>query len=134
MRYVAVPEMPRRSLWASLRPWSHLRAEWHAVTDGPIKPTETLCGVPYTAEAHRTWDQTMSEARCPQCQRLVTGADWVKGSTSLADADRSASDNTQPQESISRKALDAFLAERIGQARRLHPSFDAGVEGDLSLP
>jgi len=133
MRYLAIPEMPRRSLWASLRHWGHWKAEWHAVADSPIKPIETLCGVPYTAEAHRTWDQTLSDARCPQCQRLVTGADWVTGATSLAEGATSTPDNTQPLEPASRRVLDAFLAQRIGQARRLHPASDPGVEVDRFL-
>jgi len=115
MRYLAVPEMPRRSLWASLRPWGYQRAKWHAVTDTPIKPEKTLCGAPYTAEAQRTWDQTLFDARCPQCQPLVTRAGWVAGATSFAEGAKSAPENTQPRDSTSRLALDAFLEERAGR-------------------
>jgi len=124
MRYLGVPAMPRRSLWASLRPWRYLGAEWHAVTDTPIKPERTLCGIPYTAEAHRTWDQTLSDTRCPQCQRLVTGAEWVKGATT------SAPEMTPGRESVSRVAVDAFRAQQVGQSRRLHPSSDVLDEED----
>jgi len=116
--------MPRRSLWASLRPWRYLGAEWHAVADAPIQPERTLCGLPNTTEAHRTWGQTLADARCPQCQRLVTGAEWVKGATS------SVPEMTQDRKSVSRVAVDAFRAQRIGQSRRLHPSSDTLLEED----
>ena len=124
MRYLGVPAMPRRSLWASLRPWRYLGAEWHAVADTPIKPERTLCGIPYATEAHRTWDQTLSDARCPQCQRLVAGAECVKGATTAARG------MTQDRESVSRVAVDAFRAQRIGQSRRFHPSSDTLLEED----
>ena len=124
MRYLGIPAMPRRSLWASLRPWRYLGAEWHAVADTPVKPERTLCGLLFTTEAHRTWDQTFSDARCPQCQRLVVGAEWVQGATSIPEV-------TQPRESVSRVAVDAFRAQRIGQARRLHPSSDPAEEDPL---
>ena len=84
MRYLAVPEMPRRSLWASLLRRSHW-PEWHAVADTAPKPIRTLCGSPYTSEAHRTWDQTMSGARCLQCEGLVTAARKAKGPTFVAE-------------------------------------------------
>jgi len=124
MGYLGVPAMPRRSLWASLRPWRYLGAEWHAVADTPVKPERTLCGLPFTTEAHRTWDQTVSDARCPQCQRLVTGAQWAQGATSTPEI-------TEPRRSVSRVAVDAFRAQRIGQARRLNRSSDALPEEDL---
>ena len=71
MRYLAVPEMPRRNRFDSIRHWGHVPAEWHAVADTHPKPAQTVCGLGYTAEAHRTWDQTTSGARCPECERLV---------------------------------------------------------------
>jgi hypothetical protein len=71
MRYLAVSEMPRRSLWASIRHWGQDMLQWHAVADTSPKPIKTLCGIPYTSEAYRTWDQTTSGARCPECQRLI---------------------------------------------------------------
>ena len=94
------------------------------MADTPVKPERTLCGLPFTTEAHRTWDQTVSDARCPQCQRLVTGAQWAQGATSTPEI-------TEPRRSVSRVAVDAFRAQRIGQARRLNRSSDALPEEDL---
>ena len=83
------------------------------MTDTPIKPITTLCGFPYTAEAHRTWDQTLSDARCPQCEGLV--ALRAKGDTPIAEGSaKSAPNHTQSPNPTSRLALDAFLAERGG--------------------
>jgi len=85
MRYLAVPEMPHRSLWASLRHFGHRTAEWHAVSEASPSPIRTLCGIAYGSEALRTWDQTTAADRCPQCERLVTGADKAKGATFIAE-------------------------------------------------
>jgi hypothetical protein len=84
MRYLAVSEMPRRSLWDSVRR-GHRKLQWHAVADTAPKPIKTLCGMSYASEAHRTWDQTMPAARCPQCHRLVMAAPG-KGATFIAEA------------------------------------------------
>lgn len=70
MRYLAVPEMPRKSFWASLRHRRRL-AEWHAVPDRPHQALETICGIPYASEAERTWDQTWPVVRCAQCELLM---------------------------------------------------------------
>jgi len=74
MRYLGVMEVRHRPLRGSLPFRSHWTPEWHAVADTSPKPIRTLCGFPYTSEAHRTWDQTTYAARCPQCQQLVTAA------------------------------------------------------------
>jgi len=71
MRYLAVPEMPRRGLMVSLLRPSYWAPEWHAVAESFPKPTKTLCGFQYLSEALWTWDQTMSGSRCAQCERLV---------------------------------------------------------------
>ncbi len=71
MRYLAVPEMPRRGFRVSrLRP-KYWAPEWHAVAESFPKPTRTLCGLQYLSEALWTWDQTMYGSRCSQCERLV---------------------------------------------------------------
>ncbi len=85
MRYLAVPEMPRHSFWVSLRHRGHLTPEWHAVKDSSPKPIKTLCGQSYTAEAHRTWDQTTSSDRCPACEHLVRTTGKVRGATFIAE-------------------------------------------------
>jgi len=64
--------------------------EWHAVAETIPKPIKTLCGAAYATEAHRTWDQTASGARCPQCARLVSAAAATKGTTFIADGATSA--------------------------------------------
>src|SRR5580704_2388172 len=71
MRYLAVPEMPRRGWLVSLLRRNYWTPEWHAVADTSPTPTVTLCGSQYSSEAHWTWDQTMSGTRCPLCERLV---------------------------------------------------------------
>ena len=88
MRYLAVPEMPHRTLWAALRDWGHATPEWHTVADSLPKPTKTLCGRSYTSEAHRTWDQTPFAARCPSCQWLAVAADGARGALSVPDHPR----------------------------------------------
>jgi hypothetical protein len=85
MRYLAVPEMPRRNRFDSIRHWGHSPAEWHAVVDTHPKPAHTVCGLAYTAEAHRTWDQTMSTGRCSDCERLVPAADTAMVGGSRAE-------------------------------------------------
>jgi len=80
MRYLAVRELPRRRFWV----WGHRSAQWHAVTETSPKPIKTVCGLSYTSEAHRTWDQTPSSGRCPQCTRLVLATPG-KGATFISD-------------------------------------------------
>ncbi len=84
MRYLAVPEMPRHSFWALLRHRGHFPLEWHAVTDSSPPPIKTLCGQSYTAEAHRTWDQTASPDRCSACEHLVMTTGKTRGATFIA--------------------------------------------------
>ncbi len=110
MRYLAVPEMPGRDLWAWLRHRGDGAAQWHAVSDTSPRPTETLCGAPYTAEAHRTWDQTLPAARCPPCQRLVAAAHWLAGATFVAEGSASVPDITAPRVPVSE---GAFATSRI---------------------
>jgi hypothetical protein len=74
MRYLAVSELPRRSVWIWVRYLGHRTIQWHAVADSAPKPIRTVCGRSYSSEAHRTWDQTILSARCPQCHRLVIAA------------------------------------------------------------
>ena len=86
MRYLAVAEMPRRNLLASIRNRGHRAPEWHAVVDSHPKPIKTLCGMSYTAEAHRTWDQTAAADRCPNCERLIMiSPNKSKGATFIAE-------------------------------------------------
>jgi len=85
MTYLAVPELPRQSLWASLRRRSKL-AEWHAVADWCPAPIKTLCGFVSTLEAHRTWDQTLPDARCPRCEQLTSAADRARSAMEAAEA------------------------------------------------
>jgi hypothetical protein len=85
MRYLAIPEMPPHSFWASLRHRGRWVPNWHAVADTYPKPIKTLCGLSYMAEAHRTWDQTAAAGRCPACDRLATTAQKSKGATFITD-------------------------------------------------
>jgi hypothetical protein len=86
MRYLAVAETPRRNLLASIRNRGHRAPEWHAVVDSHPKPIKTLCGMSYTAEAHRTWDQTMAAGRCPNCERLMLiSPKKARGATFIAE-------------------------------------------------
>ena len=85
MRYLAVPEMSRHSFWASLRHRGYFSRQWHAVTDSSPKPIKTLCGQSYTAEAHRTWDQTTSSDRCSACEHLVMTTSKTRGATFIAE-------------------------------------------------
>jgi hypothetical protein len=85
MRFLAVSEIRGRSLLGSIWHRGHPMPEWHAVTETIPKPIKTLCGAPYVSEAHRTWDQTASGARCPQCARLVASASATRGTTFIAD-------------------------------------------------
>jgi hypothetical protein len=87
MSYLAVPEVPRQGLWASRRRQSRL-AEWHAVAlaDWCPAPIETLCGFLSALEAHRTWDQTLPNARCPRCEQLTAAADRARSVMAAAEA------------------------------------------------
>ena len=87
MSYLAVPEVPRQGLWASCRRQSRL-AEWHAVAlaDWCPAPIETLCGFVSALEAHRTWDQTLPNARCPRCEQLAAAADRARSVMAAAEA------------------------------------------------
>jgi hypothetical protein len=87
MRYLAVAEMPRvpprRSFWDSLRHRGRTLPEWHAVKDSSPKPIKTLCGLSYSAEAHRTWALTTPSNRCSACEHVVMTTDRV--STFIAE-------------------------------------------------
>ncbi len=85
MTYLAVPELPRQSMWASLRRRSRL-AEWHTVADWCPAPIETLCGFVSALEAHRTWDQTLPDARCPRCEQLTAAAERARSVMAAAEA------------------------------------------------
>jgi hypothetical protein len=89
-RFLAVPETAHRNIFASLRHWGHAMPEWHAVVESIPMPIKTVCGWPYTAEAHRTWDQTSADARCPQSDRLVAAVSTARGVTFKAEGARSA--------------------------------------------
>lgn len=72
MRYLAVPEMPRRhGFWAWLRHGGLWAPEWHAVPETIPTSTQTVCGSAYTSDAERTWGLTLPGDRCPQCERLI---------------------------------------------------------------
>ena len=103
MTYLAVPELPRRTLWASLRRRSKM-AEWHAVADYSPPPIETLCGFLSALEAHRTWDQTLPDAQCPQCTRLMAAADRARGAMEAAEA-------TPPEEPVKAELLKRRIME-----------------------
>jgi hypothetical protein len=60
-------------------------AEWHAVAEYSPPPIETLCGFVSLLEAHRTWDQTLPDAQCPQCTRLVAAADRARDAMEAAE-------------------------------------------------
>ncbi len=85
MRYLAVPETPRRSRLAAIRHWGHGAPQWHAVVDTNPKPIKTMCGLSYTTEAHRTWDQTMSAGRCPHCEQRVISAGKARSATFIGE-------------------------------------------------
>jgi hypothetical protein len=93
-----VPEMPRRSLLSSLRHRGHPMPEWHAVAETIPEPTKTVCGTPYFTEAHRTWDQTASGARCPRCERLVEIALKARGATFIADGTKAPPERPRPRQ------------------------------------
>jgi len=83
--YLAVPEMPRRTFWASLRRRNTM-AEWHALAEYSPPPMETLCGYVSVLEPHRTWEQTLPDARCPRCERLMEAADRARDVMAAAGA------------------------------------------------
>lgn len=79
-------EMPPRNLMSSIRNRGHGSPIWHAVAETSPKPIKTLCGQSYSSEAHRTWDQTMSPARCPHCERRVAlSSNSGRGPTFIAE-------------------------------------------------
>ncbi len=82
MRYLAVPETPRRHLLVTLLHQSHWKPQWHAVADSSVSAMRALCGFSYRSEPHRMWDQSTLASRCPQCQRLMIAED------SLPEPDR----------------------------------------------
>ena len=88
MRYLAVPEMPRRGLIFSLFRRRYWAPEWHAVAESFPPPIKTLCGSQYSSEALWTWDQTMSGSRCPQCERLVLAVSGSPANPSLMPLER----------------------------------------------
>jgi hypothetical protein len=98
MRYLAVGETARPGFWASLRPRVNDAPTWHAVTESSPPPVKTLCGIPYTSEALRTWDQTPVAERCPQCERMVTGASRARSAPFIADVVPAHPVKDQPKE------------------------------------
>lgn len=85
IRYLAIPGKPHRSFLTSLRYRNRWEAEWHAVPDISPKASETLCGLPTMAEAHRTWDLAMCSFRCPKCKMLVEVASRTREITLMAE-------------------------------------------------
>ncbi len=77
MRFLAVPEVPSRGLWDAIRRRRQM-ATWHAVEERDPPARETLCGRRYASEAHRTWDQTLPDARCSQCEGRMAAPDTVR--------------------------------------------------------
>jgi hypothetical protein len=61
-------------------------AVWHAIAEWHPAPIETLCGFLSTLEAHRTWEQTLPDAQCPQCARLMEAADRARSTMEAAEA------------------------------------------------
>jgi len=98
MRYLAVEEMARPGFWTSLRHRGSGAPTWHAVTESAPGPTTTLCGLPYTSEALRTWDQIPVAARCPQCERMVAGAKNVRSAPFIAEVAVAEPGKGQPKE------------------------------------
>ncbi len=98
MRYLAVEEMARPGFWTSLRHRGSAVSTWHAVTESAPRPIKTLCGLPYTSEALRTWDQIPVAARCPQCERMVAGASGTRSATFIAEVAAAEPVKSQPQE------------------------------------
>ncbi len=96
MRHLAIEDMPRLGFWASLRHGGHCAPTWHAVTESAPRPIKTLCGLPYTTEALRTWDQTPFAERCPQCERLVASANRAKSATFIAEVSPPSPVQNQP--------------------------------------
>jgi hypothetical protein len=82
--YFAVPELPNRTLWDSLRRRSPM-ATWHAVVDYSPPPIKTLCGFRSALDPHRTWDQTLPEARCPRCEQLRAAAQTAQSAMDAAE-------------------------------------------------
>lgn len=85
MSHFAVPELRRRTLWASLRRRDK-KAKWHAVVDYAPVPIKTLCGYQSALDPHRTWDQTMPEARCRRCEQLTVAAQTAESVMVAAEA------------------------------------------------
>lgn len=73
MRFLAVPEMPSRGRWDVLRRRRQM-ATWHTVEEREPRAPETVCGYRYAFEVHRTWDQTLADARCPRCEGLTAAS------------------------------------------------------------
>jgi hypothetical protein len=83
--HFAVPELRRRTLWALLRRRDK-KARWHAVADYSPLPIKTLCGFQSALDPHRTWDQTLPEARCGRCEQLTVAADMAESAMVAAEA------------------------------------------------
>lgn len=98
MRYLAVEEMARPGFWTSLRHRGSGASTWHAVTESAPRPIKTLCGLPYTSEALRTWDQIPVAGRCSQCERMVAGASSVRSATFIAHMPAAEAVQGQPKE------------------------------------
>ena len=85
MSHFAVPELRRRTLWALLRRRDK-RVRWHAVVDYAPVPIQTLCGFQSALDPHRTWDQTMPEARCRRCEQLTVAAQMAQSVMGAAES------------------------------------------------
>jgi hypothetical protein len=82
--HFAVPELRRRTVRAYLHRLDKT-AKWHAVADYAPLPITTLCGFQSKLDPHRTWDQTLPEARCPRCEQLTVAAQAAQDATVAAD-------------------------------------------------
>jgi hypothetical protein len=85
VRYLAVRETEHLGLLARLRHGTASKVHWHAIGETIPPPIKTVCGSPYTSEAHRTWDQAPPDDRCLECEGLVETALTAQGTTFIAD-------------------------------------------------
>jgi hypothetical protein len=83
--HFAVPELRRRTVRAYLHRLDKT-ARWHAVADYSPLPITTLCGFQSKLDPHRTWDQTLPEARCSRCEQLTVAAQTAQDAMAAAEA------------------------------------------------
>jgi len=72
VRQLGVLTFVRRGAAGAVWHRSRYRPLWHAVSEGRDTPAEALCGVPFEAEAQRTWEQVPATHRCHRCDVIVT--------------------------------------------------------------